>query len=109
MTYRPRSDDRTLADDGQMKDVVEQFAHGSAFRNLSTSLKEASSEEFVGEFWLWQRSKIVIQRGFIGILCSEAVRFSGYQFYFVVEPLDNARRQLALGAKPVQQQCSFGT
>jgi hypothetical protein len=51
----------------------------------------ASSPESVGEFWFGEGSEVVIEGGFNGFVGAEAVRFSGGQFYFVVESLDNAR------------------
>ena len=40
----------------------------------------ASSEESVGEFWERQVSEVVIKGGFVGVLGSKAVGFSGDQF-----------------------------
>ena len=49
----------------------------------------ASSPESVGKFWFGEGSKVVIEAGFNGFVGPKAVRFSGGQFYFVVEALDN--------------------
>jgi hypothetical protein len=40
----------------------------------------ASSEESMGEFWVWQVSEVMIKGGFVGVLGSKAVGFSGDQF-----------------------------
>ena len=51
----------------------------------------ASSAEFVGEFWLRQVAKLVVQRGFDRFVLAKAVRFSHGQFRFVVETFNRSR------------------
>ena len=46
----------------------------------------------------------MIQRDFSGMESPKAVRFSGSQFYFGVESLDDPTGKPFLGPEPVQQQ-----
>ena len=54
-------------------------AHTRVYQQ-ATRQKMASSEESVGEFWERQVSEVVIKGGFVGVLGSKAVGFSGDQF-----------------------------
>ena len=49
---------------------------------------KASSAESVGRFGEGEVAEVVIKGGFVGVLNSKAVGFSGDQFQFVVEALD---------------------
>ena len=64
----------------------------------------ASSPETVGEFWLWENSKVVIEAGFNGFVGAKAVRFSRGQFDFVVESFDGSVGKSALRSEPVENQ-----
>ena len=61
----------------------------------------ASSAESVGSRWFRKPTKIVIESGFHGIVGSESVGTSGHDPNLVVESLDRATGDLALGFKPI--------
>ena len=65
-----------------MKDTMQEIA------NRVDVFFIASSEESVGEFGEGEVAEVVITGGFVGVLSSKAVGFSGDQFQFVVEALD---------------------
>ena len=58
-----------------------------------------SSEEFVGGFGLWQLAKRVIECEFESTEGAKAVGFSHSDFGFVVQTLDNARKQLSISSR----------
>jgi hypothetical protein len=63
---------------------VESAGYSIYIYHLTVRDIEASSAEFVGEFWLGEGSEGVIQRDLRGFKRTEAVGFSGGQFGFVV-------------------------
>ena len=69
--------------------------------------ENASSTEFVGEFWLRKIAECVIEGDFNGRVGAKAVRFSHRQFCFVVETFDRACRNRALGPKPIEDQVAM--
>src|SRR5674476_747995 len=69
----------------------------------------ASSAEFVGRFWLWESSQVVIQGNFHGVEGAKAVGSSGNYSDFVVEALNGAIGDFSFGPKPIQYQRFMGT
>ena len=68
----------------------------------------ASSEEFVGEFWLRKLAEHVIQREFGDAEGPIAVGFSHSDFGFVVQALDDAAGKLLFGPEVVDEQLAVG-
>jgi len=64
----------------------------------------ASSEEFVGSHRDRQGPKRMIQSDFSRMIGPKTIGFSGGQFRFGVETLNNSTGKLLFGPKPVQQQ-----
>ncbi len=61
----------------------------------------------MGELWLGEGSKVVIEAGFNGFVGAKTVRFSRGQFDFVVESLDGSGGKGPFGAKPVENQLAM--
>src|ERR1039458_1477390 len=68
----------------------------------------ASSAEFVGRFWFWESSQVVIQGNFHGVEGAKAVGSSGNHSDFVVEALNGAIGDFSFGPKPIQYQRLMG-
>src|SRR2546421_7266806 len=64
----------------------------------------ASSAESVGRFRFWKFSQRVIESDFHGSKGTKTIGSSSYHSNFVVETLHGARRDLAFGAEPVQNE-----
>src|SRR6516162_275496 len=74
-----------------------------------TATTKASSAESVEPVWLGELSEAVIQRDLRDPEAAVAVRFSGDQFRLVIEALDGARRDGALGGEPVEDELAMAT
>ncbi len=66
--------------------------------------REASSAESVGDVRFWEGTEGVVEGNFKGVVLAETVGVSEYHFGFVVEALDDAGRQSALGGEPVEEE-----
>ena len=64
----------------------------------------ASSEESVGEFWLWKLAEHVIQGEFSDAERPVAIGFSQSDFGLVVQALDDTAGELLFGPEVVEQQ-----
>ena len=69
---------------------------------------EASSAEFVGRFWFWESSQVVIQGNFHGVEGAKAVGSSCNYSDFVIEALDGTVGDFSFGSKPIQYQRLMG-
>jgi hypothetical protein len=58
----------------------------------------------VGHFRLWESAKLMIKRYFQRFMRPEAACLSDSQFRVCVEALYGGRRELLLGAEPVEDQ-----
>ena len=58
--------------------------------------QNASSAEFVGRFWFWESSQVVIQGNFHGVEGAKAVGSSGNYSDFVIEALNGNRWRFLL-------------
>jgi transposase len=77
---------RLLADEMVALEIVDSISH----ETVRKVLKEASSAEFVGVFWLREIAEVVQESQFRDSGRSEAVRLSGHQFHLIIQPFHGA-------------------